>query len=555
MPEKNMPESIFEINDEEINVEQIMEQIRQNIKKRKIKEVDLPDLESLALEDNDYNASFNRTEFEENVKYNNIAWNIQTEYQITSHRKIIGRLIVFAKKILRKLLRWYINPPFYRQREFNASVTRSLNQIKAFIDDNLTMYNQLNEKILLLKEYVDKSANYNRLKKLESFVSETENEINNVKERMKLIEQSQKTNSFIKHRLEELEEKITLFKEKTVTKKELEEELKQLKLYIGYVEEELEKAKRDYQISLENLEGDLLSCKKLVENVEDLKGRVYRVEENVRSLNNFYQKKINTDLVVGERLRRIERTLKNQRKMNNELTKSMPSKSEQDDRKIDIDYFMFEQIYRGSREEIKKKQSRYLKYFEDKENILDIGCGRGEFVELLMEQGKTGVKGIDINEDMVLYCQENGLPVELAEGLEYLKNVNKAEFDGIFAAQVIEHLEPHEIVQLIRLSYERLKKNGVLIIETINPQCLSAVVDGFYIDLTHKTPIHPLTLKFILETEGFRNIEVSYFSNMKEKFPAIRSSSIDNLEEVNEAINRLNNLLFGQREYAIIATK
>lgn len=331
--------------------------------------------------------------------------------------------------------------------------------------------------------------------------------------------------------------------------------MKQLKLYIGYVEEELEKAKRDYQISLENLEGDLLSCKKLVENVEDLKGRVYRVEENVRSLNNFYQKKINTDLVVGERLRRIERTLKNQRKMNNELTKSMPSKSEQDDRKIDIDYFMFEQIYRGSREEIKKKQSRYLKYFEDKENILDIGCGRGEFVELLMEQGKTGVKGIDINEDMVLYCQENGLPVELAEGLEYLKNVNKAEFDGIFAAQVIEHLEPHEIVQLIRLSYERLKKNGVLIIETINPQCLSAVVDGFYIDLTHKTPIHPLTLKFILETEGFRNIEVSYFSNMKEKFPAIRSSSIDNLEEVNEAINRLNNLLFGQREYAIIATK
>jgi 2-polyprenyl-3-methyl-5-hydroxy-6-metoxy-1,4-benzoquinol methylase len=288
----------------------------------------------------------------------------------------------------------------------------------------------------------------------------------------------------------------------------------------------------------------------LQKDVDDISSRLLTLEDNVRWLNSIAQDGKEAAMVSAERLRRIEGALKKEGR----IAMNAPiNHTERED--VDIDYFLFEQIHRGSREQIKTSQEKYLKYFEDKDNILDIGCGRGEFIELLIENGKKNVRGIDVNDDMVLYCKELGLPVEKADAIEYLENIETGKIQGIYMGQVVEHLSPADMLYIIRLAYRKLAKDGVLIIETLNPRCLAIFSNAFYVDISHEKPVHPFTLEFIFQTEGFKNLEVIYMSEIKEKIPEIKDSRIVNVEEFNKAISRVNDLLFGYQDYAIIGRK
>lgn len=226
-----------------------------------------------------------------------------------------------------------------------------------------------------------------------------------------------------------------------------------------------------------------------------------------------------------------------------------------------VNYFAFEGRFRGSREDIKQRQSVFLQYFSPSDNILDIGCGRGEFLELLKEHG-VHAHGIDIDAGMVSYCLSRGLDVEKIDAITYLERVEDNTLSGIFIDQVIEHLEPPYLVKLLRLCYKKLMYGGNIIAETVNPLSLYSFAN-FYIDMGHKKPVHPATLEFLLEYIGFRDVEIKFFSfipdeNRLRKID-LEESTNDREKKVKEThnhnIDMLNNILYGPQDYAAIGKK
>jgi O-antigen chain-terminating methyltransferase len=175
---------------------------------------------------------------------------------------------------------------------------------------------------------------------------------------------------------------------------------------------------------------------------------------------------------------------------------------------VPFDYFLFEQRFRGSVADIKQRQANYLELFVGRRNVLDLGCGRGEFVELLQEQG-VNVIGVDSNSDMADFCRDKGLSVIQADLLAYLAGVADGSLDGIFIAQVIEHFAPLLIWEFLQICSQKLAKGGVIVLETINPGCAQAM-HWFYLDPTHVRPVQPDLLRFMLEQAAFAEISMIY---------------------------------------------
>ena len=223
-------------------------------------------------------------------------------------------------------------------------------------------------------------------------------------------------------------------------------------------------------------------------------------------------------------------------------------------------YLAFEDMHRGDREEIKQRQEVYIPHFKDSVTddapLLDIGCGRGEFLEAAGEAGLKAT-GVDINPDMVAFCQERGLEVVENDAVEYLRGLPDASLGGILAAQVIEHLELDQLTEMVSLCSAKLKPGGVFIAETVNPQCLTTFSGAFYLDVTHIKPIHPEAARFLWRWAGLGQVEVVYLSPYP---PDHRLESFTENDDglagvVNRNVMRLNSLLFSYQDYAVVGRK
>ncbi|MCP2520761.1 methyltransferase domain-containing protein [Candidatus Aminicenantes bacterium AC-708-M15] len=220
----------------------------------------------------------------------------------------------------------------------------------------------------------------------------------------------------------------------------------------------------------------------------------------------------------------------------------------------DYKYAGFENRFRGYEENLLRAQKKYLPYFLNKKNVVDLGCGRGEFLQILKENNIDSY-GVDSNEEMVEICHQKGLKCIKADILQHLASLEDESLEGIFSAQVIEHLPPKYLIELIRKSYFKLKKNCYLILETINPASLFSLVNTFFLDLSHQKPIHPKTLKFLFEISGFEEVEIKYFSTLDEEKLQEIPVKDDNSAIINENFDRLNKLLFAPSDYAVIGKK
>lgn len=221
-----------------------------------------------------------------------------------------------------------------------------------------------------------------------------------------------------------------------------------------------------------------------------------------------------------------------------------------------INYSKFEQYFRGKKEEISINQSAYIPYFDGKKKVLELGCGRGEFLQLLKDNG-IPAKGIDLYDDFVKECISEGLDVQQGDGIEYLKQISDNSVDGIFAAQLIEHLSVTQLTELCHNAYRKLQEGGIIVLETPNPTCLSMYTNAFYIDPSHVKPVHPKFLEYILREAGFEKIEVVYTESSKVgyRLPLLDMKEAENLNDFNNGINLLSDMIFGSQDYAIIATK
>jgi len=174
-------------------------------------------------------------------------------------------------------------------------------------------------------------------------------------------------------------------------------------------------------------------------------------------------------------------------------------------------YQTLETILRGPRENIKSRQAFYLPYLDLDHSalpVVDIGCGRGEFLELMREQN-VRVIGVDINDVTTQALVEAGYEAYTADGVTFLQQQPDASLAGITAFQVIEHLPKAALRQLLRVAYAKLAPGGFILLETVNPYCLP-VYRTYYLDPTHHEPVPMDLLAILLRFYGFEQLEVFY---------------------------------------------
>jgi O-antigen chain-terminating methyltransferase len=209
-----------------------------------------------------------------------------------------------------------------------------------------------------------------------------------------------------------------------------------------------------------------------------------------------------------------------------------------------IDWLRFADVFRGSEERIREQQRKHAARFAGTAaEILDIGCGRGEFLEAARD-AQLSARGIDLSEECVALCRSKGLAAERADLFEHLAALPDRSLGGAFCSQVVEHLPPDRVPVLIQLLAAKLRAGALAIIETPNPECLVIFATHFYIDPTHTRPVPAPLLRFYLEEAGFGIVDVERLAPAVESIPALA----DLAPPVREA-------LFGGLDYAISARK
>ena len=232
----------------------------------------------------------------------------------------------------------------------------------------------------------------------------------------------------------------------------------------------------------------------------------------------------------------------------------------------DYKYVGFEDEFRGSDREIAARLRAYAPIFAGASDVLDVGCGRGEFLAVLKEAGITAA-GVDANADMAAAACARGVRAVHADALSYLDSLPDGALGGLIAAQVVEHLEPRYLMRLIDATARTLRPGSPIVLETINPACWLAFFSSYIRDLTHVRPVHPDTLQYLLRASGFDRVAVRYSAPVPDHMkmqtidlPAEVLAAGDPtsaaLSRVVHAVNAnasiLNNLMFTHLDYAAV---
>ena len=226
-------------------------------------------------------------------------------------------------------------------------------------------------------------------------------------------------------------------------------------------------------------------------------------------------------------------------------------------------YVGFEDQFRGSQLDIRGRVSEYLPLFEGASDVLDVGCGRGEFLDLLKARGITA-RGVDTNDEMVAVCRERGLDAAVGDGLSYLASLPDGSLGGLIAAQVVEHLEPAYLMRFLETAYHKLRPGSKIVLETINPTCWYAFFSSYIRDVTHVRPLHPDTLQYFLSASGFQNVNVRYSAPYPEdeKLQMVPNTGAGPLGgptvmeiAFNDNVEKLNSLMFTYLDYAAIGER
>ncbi len=221
------------------------------------------------------------------------------------------------------------------------------------------------------------------------------------------------------------------------------------------------------------------------------------------------------------------------------------------DRRLDSLYVALEDALRGSREDIKARLGLYVERMSlagggDKARpILDVGCGRGEWLELLRER-HLNAYGIDSNVAMIELAMSLGLDARHADLLQHLGALSNGSLSAVTAFHVIEHLPFGVLVDFLDEVLRVLMPGGTLILETPNPETLRVGATTFFNDPTHRKPIPPLLLQFLVQNRGFTDLEILTLHPFTEA---------DRLHDPGRDAAYLNLVLFGPQDYAIIARR
>jgi 2-polyprenyl-3-methyl-5-hydroxy-6-metoxy-1,4-benzoquinol methylase len=470
---------------QEIDVERIMERIREDIRRRR-------SVEGSPASDN-HVSPFDDGQAAADFSYLHSGYNIQN-VSFVSHHRILGPFLVAIKNVLRRLL----TPIFERQVAYNIAGTRVTTHLKEWIGT------------------LDRQQTH---------------AVQTVKNQVGILEQSQaQLSDRVLGAQAQLREELG----SRLRQEILDAEARLREAFAAQAQEILaaQAPLREEFLAGQSRLGEVISQSGVA-----ARERISRAERKLRRI-----------------LHALETDQPPHRRAETKTAEAKPAPAlpELDP---EFDYAGLEERLRGSEEEIKDRQRIYLQYFEGRDNIVDIGCGRGEFLELLRERG-IKARGVDLDFDMVLLCREKGLEVIMDDAFAYLGTLADDSVGGIFAAQVIEHLHPQRIIELVKLCHRKIAPDGVLILETPNPKCLMVFADTFYKDPSHVQPAHPDTMQFLFEATGFHDVELKFLSAVDPfmRVPSLHVPGVD-VDRFNQGIERLNSLLFGFLDYAVIGRK
>ena len=532
----------FEIRDEEIDVEEIMRKIRENIRMRReagiYPEGEIEDVsptrssgschpDQIGDVGSGAGAIGLSPEARRDLDYVNSNWNIENNsYFISSHRPVAGRFLIRGRELVHGEVRRYVDPAIWKQREFNASTTRVLNEVAKGLEEM-----------------------GGRLAKLEAALQEARSEASQM--RSDLGSDLSRLDASVDERIDSKVQDV---------RSEIGREFSGLDASIDErIASKVQDMRSDLGSDLSRLDASV--DERIASKVQDVRSEIGRelsgldskIEERVRREAKAVISAMDLEIKSMASLASIlEGRLKD--------FEDVPLSSDAADYD-GMNYFVFEEAFRGSRETIKERQAAFVRYFEGSKNVLDIGCGRGEFLELLRGSG-IGGHGIDSNEDMVAFCRSRGLDVERIDAITYLEGLEDKSLDGVFLDQVVEHLRPDYMVKLLGLCYKKLKYGHHIVVETVNPLSFYSLAN-FYIDLTHVRPVHPETLRFLLGAVGFREVETRFSSPVlddwrlkKVEFEREKRELLGSFAGIyDHNVDMINNVLYGAQDYAIIGKK
>ncbi len=225
-----------------------------------------------------------------------------------------------------------------------------------------------------------------------------------------------------------------------------------------------------------------------------------------------------------------------------------------------FDYAGFERRFRGDPASVGAAlAARYLPLLEGTEAVgrgplVDIGCGRGELLEVLHGRG-WDVVGVEPEPALAAQTRERGVPVVEALGADHLRGLEDGSLGAVVSFHVVEHLVVDDLLELLELSARKLRPGGLFVAETPNPMTFLTLHESYLLDPTHVQPLHPALLSWLAESSGFRSVEVQYHSPATSlHVPPL--GDLDPTEgRLDEAFARLNHQLYGPQDYSLVARR
>lgn len=225
--------------------------------------------------------------------------------------------------------------------------------------------------------------------------------------------------------------------------------------------------------------------------------------------------------------------------------------------RLDPLYVAFEERFRGSQELIRERVTPYLEVLREAQvgtlatPVLDIGCGRGDWLDVMREDGFQA-RGVDTNALFVQLCRGKGLDVVHADALQHLRGLPDASLGGVSGLHIAEHLPFETLIALLDEIRRVLCIGGVLVLETPNPENLQVAALNFYMDPTHRNPLPPEALRWLVEARGFERVRIERLTLAREMaVPAPVDETSAGLQAINFVLDQMR----AAPDYAIVARR
>jgi O-antigen chain-terminating methyltransferase len=433
---------------------------------------------------------------------------------------IVPKLIAYAQKITRRLLRWYINPIVDQQNAFNAAVADALENLQG----------QMNEygSAVIGRQHSDMREAFEA--RHEYLAAEQE---------------------FLTVRLAQIEKHIE------PSQQILESELAQMRQMLEDKHREAATAQDVMHRQIETLEGQIKPSQ------QGLEEQIRQIRQLMDSTHRQFVHERETARLRLQRLENWHRRGAVSTVIEPTSASSTPT--------AEVDYFLLGAQYRNTGQMASRFEDYddlFVRLLEGQRTglsprapVLDIGAGRGDLVEHLNTLGLQAY-GVDIDHDAVAMAQEVGRDVRREDAYAHLQALEAGSLAAIVLIQVIEHLSTQDIIRLLELIHSKLMPGGFIVAETINPVCLWALTNWYLLDPSHRTPLHPEMARFLFGQVGFGHCDIRMLHPVADE-DRLELLSTDGLapelgpiiENLQRNTRRVNEFLYGSQDYCIIAFK